>query len=188
MHPDSLIAGLRRELERLDPKADDHEQRTEQINAEIERIDALPRPEVAPDDPATRVDHVGVYLDGLKRELERAAEERAPEILEEIERIEKLISSRGAAAAAEEQTPQTPATPPAPTVAQVEVPIGEDGIGQVTVELAPATIVEPQLVDAAGTVTVTAVKGQPEQSCINVAGATPESQVTVSYSIPVASE
>ena len=48
MHPDAIITGLRRELERLDPKADDYDERKAAIEHEIQGTDKLPRPEVKP--------------------------------------------------------------------------------------------------------------------------------------------
>jgi hypothetical protein len=94
MHPDAILAGLRRELDQLDHDADDYADRKKAIEAETERVDKLPRPEVAPERPETTVDHNIAYLAGLKSELERVGrddEERVGEIKAEIERVEGMV-------------------------------------------------------------------------------------------------
>lgn len=91
MHPDAIIAGLRRELDRLDRNADDYAQRKATIEAEIKLTDKLDRPEVTPEQPETVVDQNVLYLAGLKRELERVADEFKDDVRVEIRRVEKLI-------------------------------------------------------------------------------------------------
>lgn len=97
MHPDAIIAGLRRELERLDKNADDYADRKKAIEAEIKTTDALDRPETEPEQPETVVDHNISYLEGLKRELERVAEDAKAEVRAEITRVEALIHGDKAA-------------------------------------------------------------------------------------------
>jgi len=87
MHPDALIAGLRRELQRAP------ERKTE-IEAEIAAVDKQPRPEVLPENPDVRVDHQAAYLEGLRQELRRAEPERHKEIKAEIARVEKSRAER----------------------------------------------------------------------------------------------
>lgn len=87
MHPDDIIAGLRRELARTSPDAD----RREEIEAEIDRVDKLPRPEAKPDEPERVFDRVAAYLAGLRRELARAGADRVKEIEAEIDRVEAQI-------------------------------------------------------------------------------------------------
>jgi len=91
MHPDAIIAGLRRELERLDKSAEDYADRKKAIEDEIARVDDEPRPEVAPEAPETVVDHNVSYLAGLRRELERVADEAKAEVRKEIKRVEALM-------------------------------------------------------------------------------------------------
>lgn len=94
MHPDAIIAGLRRELDRLDPNAADHAERRKAIEAEIKATDKLDRPEVSAEEPETVVDPNIGYLAGLKRELGRVAageKERIAQIKAEIKRVEALI-------------------------------------------------------------------------------------------------
>lgn len=91
MHPDAIIAGLRRELDRLDPNAADHAERRKAIEAEIKATDKLDRPEVSAEEPETVVDPNIGYLAGLKRELGRVAageKERIAQIKAEIKRVE----------------------------------------------------------------------------------------------------
>lgn len=91
MHPDALIAGLRRELDRLDKAADDYADRKKRIEAEIAAVDEQPRPEAAPEQPETVIDPNVRYLAGLKRELERVAEDAKAQVRKEIARVESLI-------------------------------------------------------------------------------------------------
>lgn len=94
MHPDDVIAGLRRELDRLAESAEDYAERKKEINAEIKRVDGLDRPAVEPEKPDTVVNHDVAYLAGLKRELERIGEdgkERVAEIKDEIKRVEAIV-------------------------------------------------------------------------------------------------
>lgn len=113
MHPDALIAALRRELERLDPDAPDHAERRKAIEAEIKATDKLDRPEVAPEEPDTVVDHNVGYLEGLKRELSRVAageKERVSQIKAEIKRVEALIHAPAQAAPEPEAEPEQEAS------------------------------------------------------------------------------
>lgn len=91
MHPDAIIAGLRRELDRLDPDAADHADRKKAIEAEIKRVDGLDRPEATAEEPTTVIDHNVAYLAGLKRELARVGEEARKQVEAEIKRVEALI-------------------------------------------------------------------------------------------------
>lgn len=122
MHPDAIITGLRRELERLDPAAADYAERKQQIEHEIRHAAGLPRPEAKADDQNTIADPNVGYLAGLKRELARSARDRRDEIKAEIERIEKILHDKAsqtetpaeesAAAAEQEQPADTDADEP----------------------------------------------------------------------------
>jgi hypothetical protein len=92
LHPDAIIAALRRELDRLDPAGSDYAGRRKLIEAEIERVDALERPEVLPERPQEIADPNVSYLEGLKRELERVGQDAKAEIRKEIARVEALIA------------------------------------------------------------------------------------------------
>ena len=89
MHPDEVIAGLRRELERAPERA-------EEIKAEIERVEKLPRPATRPEEPTKTADLARDYLAALKVELRRAPE-RAKEVEAEIKRVEAGLSEKKAA-------------------------------------------------------------------------------------------
>lgn len=91
MHPDDVIAALRRELERLDKDAEDYASRKKDVDAEIKRVDGLERPVATAEKPDTVVNHEVAYLAGLYRELERAVDDRALEIKAEIKRVEALV-------------------------------------------------------------------------------------------------
>lgn len=91
MHPDAIIAGLRRELDRLNPDADDYKDRKAAIEQDIQAQDKLERPVATAEEPDTIADPNVAYLGGLRRELLRAAETRGDEIRAEIKRVEALI-------------------------------------------------------------------------------------------------
>lgn len=92
MHPDAVIKGLRRELASV-PEAD--KDRRAQILAEIERVDALPRPRIAPEVGSFAVaDADRELLIGLRRELARAEKARQGEIQDEIDRVEALVAAK----------------------------------------------------------------------------------------------
>jgi hypothetical protein len=95
MHPDAILAGLKRELDRLDPHAADHADRKKAIEAEIKANEKLERPTATAEEPNTVIDRAHGYLAGLKRELERSAEGRHAEINAEIKRVEAAIKARG---------------------------------------------------------------------------------------------
>lgn len=110
MHPDAILGGLKREFSRLDPKAEDYKERKAAIDKEIKANEDLPRPEATAENPETVVDHAIAYLEGLKRELERAEKDREAEIKAEIKRVETEIKAhRGAEpeAPVEEEIPAT---------------------------------------------------------------------------------
>lgn len=95
MHPDAIIAGLKRELDRLDKDADDYKQRKAAIEKEIEATDRLERPVSEADKPEVVFDHQREYLKGLERELERAEKSREKEIKDEIKRVKAELAARG---------------------------------------------------------------------------------------------
>jgi hypothetical protein len=97
MHPDTIVAGLRRELARFP-------ERREEIEAEIARVRGLPRPASTPEDPDTVADRRLGYLAGLERELARAVGSRREEIETEIGRVKAEL--RG------DQTVERPAADP----------------------------------------------------------------------------
>jgi hypothetical protein len=88
MHPDDIIAALRRELEGLNKNAEDYESRKAQIEKEIAFTDDMERPAVKPENPGVVIDHRPGYLAGLRRELETSTDDRHDEIAEEAERVE----------------------------------------------------------------------------------------------------
>ena len=117
MHPDAINAGLRRELDRLDPNAADHAERRKAIEAEIKATGKLDRPEVKPEEPETVVDPNIGYLAGLKRELSRigaAEKERISQIKAEIKRVEALIHAPAKAGPQPEPEPEPEAEQDAP--------------------------------------------------------------------------
>lgn len=93
MHPDAIIDGLKRELSRL--RADEKERRA-QIEAEIARVDKLPRPRIAPElSSLTVTDKDRDLLVGLRRELARTGrddKDHRAEIQAEIQRVEAAVS------------------------------------------------------------------------------------------------
>lgn len=93
MHPDSIIAGLRLELDRLPRDADDYADRKKSIEAEIKRADGLERPVATAEEPEKAADPNVTYLEGLKRELGRVGAEARAGVLEEIKRVEALIKA-----------------------------------------------------------------------------------------------
>lgn len=108
MHPDALIAGLRRELERFPERA-------AEIEAEIARVDRLPRPAASPEAPETTVDHRIGYLAGLEKELARAGEERGDEIRAEIARVKAELRSGSTQRATAEPKAEQATAEPKPT-------------------------------------------------------------------------
>lgn len=128
MHPDAIIAGLRRELERLDRTADDYDDRRQAIEDELERVDGLPRPVAKPEDGATVFDQDRAYLAGLERELERADADRQDEIQAEIDRVKLELSSRPEGVEEAPAEAQAPAEePPAAEPELAAVPAGASG-------------------------------------------------------------
>ena len=118
MHPDAIIAGLRRELERLHPDHEDYAERKAAIEQEIARVDDQPRPEATPEQPETVVDTNVSYLEGLRKELARAgseakesAKQHIAEIKAEIRRVEAEIKEPKPEPVAEPAEPETPAAP-----------------------------------------------------------------------------
>jgi uncharacterized protein YPO0396 len=92
MHPDAIIAALRRELERLNKDADDYAESRKAIEAEIERVDGLERPAAVKTEDQVEVrDEKVAYLAALKDELERVADGLKDEVRKEIKRVEALI-------------------------------------------------------------------------------------------------
>jgi chromosome segregation ATPase len=85
MHPDTIIAALREEYDKL--PAQETERRA-QIKAQIEYTDGLPRPIAKPGDTTTVADTTRVYYDALKQELANAPQGRHDEIQDEIDRVE----------------------------------------------------------------------------------------------------
>ena len=94
MHPDALIAALKAEL--AEARDADHKK---DIEAEIKRVEGLPRPKAQAAEPETVFDRTRAYLDALKAELAEAVEERHSEIKAEIKRVEGLLHKSGKAAA-----------------------------------------------------------------------------------------
>jgi hypothetical protein len=93
VHPDIVLAGLRRELQRFPD-------RKTEIEAEIARVSKLPRPAVAVDDPATTVDRTAALLAALQREKARSVPERHAEIDAEIARVKAQARSGSVSRAA----------------------------------------------------------------------------------------
>lgn len=87
MHPDAILAALRTEL------AEFPERKTE-IEAEIKRVDALPRPVATAEEPDTTTvaARARSFVAGLRAEL-REAPERKDEIEAEIKRVESEIAN-----------------------------------------------------------------------------------------------
>lgn len=113
MHPDNVLAGLRREAERFPG-------RKEAIEAEMRRVAALPRPEVAVEEPERTVDRTADHLRALERERARSSEDRHAEIDAEIarvkaqirsERVGRAISDNGAERAVTEPARRGPGRP-----------------------------------------------------------------------------
>ncbi|MGH3266138.1 MAG: hypothetical protein ACRDNS_29565 [Trebonia sp.] len=95
MHPDAIIKGLRRELASV-PVSD--KQRRADIEAEIERVDRLPRPRIAPELGSLAVaDKDRELLIGLRRELSRVRadeKDRRKQVQDEIDRVEAAVSAK----------------------------------------------------------------------------------------------
>lgn len=86
----------------------------------------------------------------------------------------------------EPETLQGVTDPPAgdtpPGALTVVVEVGADGEGWTELEgTAPSAVNDLQIASGDGTVSVTAVSGDPASACINVEGATPDTEATVSY-------
>lgn len=140
MHPDVIITGLRHELDRLNPAADDYVQRRAEIEREIAHHDGRERPEVKAEDQNTIADPNVGYLKGLKRELATSARERRDEIKAEIERVEELIHDRKGAAPAAVAEP----------VAEADVEDAEAGSDEANAESPEADEAESHDADEAG--------------------------------------
>lgn len=108
MHPDHVLAGLRRELERFPERADE-------IKAEMAHVDGQPRPVPQADSPApSRLDRARAYLAGLRRELSRAEKDRHKEISAEIKSVERDLKASPEPEPALEAAVEPVAEPEAP--------------------------------------------------------------------------
>lgn len=76
---------------------------------------------------------------------------------------------------------------PANQAVVIDIDATGDGWHEIT-GTAPDQVTDVKLVDGDGTVTVAAVPDQPADACLNIAGATPDSQVVVEYHVPAAAE
>lgn len=140
MHPDSILAGLRRELTELRPGEDG---RRKEIEAEIKHAEALPKPAPLTNTGQRVRDTRRAYLDGLKQELASAAKERHEEIKAEIKRVEDALRKETAVEKSEEAQVE-------PSEAEVEQRKRVRGGKKDTVEQARSAPVPDQTAPASG--------------------------------------
>jgi hypothetical protein len=92
MHPDAIIAALKAELAEV--RDDEHKKA---IEAEIKRVDALPRPAEKADEPGTVFDFGRSILEALKVELaEAVSDDHKAAVRAEIKKLESKLSAKEA--------------------------------------------------------------------------------------------